>query len=173
MKVIIDVDLGSDPKDDKSDVINALSITPGCLLIEDLPTQEEPLGPVETVSLSWEQRSRPRRKFVTSTGQELALALPRGTVLSAGMLILNTIERAIKVIAEPEDVMVLRPANQKEMCLIAHHLGNWHRSLQLNDDGTLLVEQDSPLCTWLNHQNIGYEPTRLPYHPNLQGAGHD
>jgi urease accessory protein len=110
---------------------------------------------------------------VTNTGYELALALPRGTVLSAGMLIFNTTERSIQIVAVPEDVLVLKPIDQKQMCLIAHHLGNWHRSLQLNGDGTLLIECDSPLLKWLDHQNINHEKMQLPYHPNMKGAAHD
>jgi urease accessory protein UreE len=173
MKIIVDVDLGDNAKEYSAEKIDTFNISPGCLLIEDLPTEKQPLGPIETVALTWEQRSRPRRKCVTNTGSELSLALPRGTVLSTEMLIFNTTEKSIKVVAAPEDVLILKPADQKEMCLIAHHLGNWHRSLQLNENGTLLVEPDSPLLKWLQHQNISHEKMCLPYHPNMKGAAHD
>jgi urease accessory protein len=173
MKVIVDIDLGSNQKENGAGEDDALTISPDCLLIEDLPTEERPLGPIETVALTFDQRSRPRRRCVTNTGREIALALPRGTMLIAGMLIFNSSDKSIKIVAEPEDVLVLKPADQKQMCLIAHHLGNWHRSLQLNNDGTLLVELDSPLLKWLQYQNINHEKMRLPYHPNMKGAAHD
>jgi urease accessory protein len=173
MKIIIDVDLADNPNNRTEDEKETLKITPGCILIEELPTEKEALGPIETVSLTWDQRSRPRRKCITSSGTELALAFPRGTQLSADMLIFNTSGRTIKVIAEPEQVLILKPRDQTEMCLIAHHLGNWHRSLQLNSNGTLLVEPDSPLLKWLGHQNISHEEARLPYHPNMKGVAHD
>jgi urease accessory protein len=143
------------------------------LLIESLPEVQLPLGPVETVALTWEHRSRARRKCTTSNGTKIALALPRGTVLSDGMLIYNSVEKAIEIKAEAEDVLVVKPANAMEMCVLAHHLGNWHRSLQLNDDGSIVVEHDSPLTKWLDSQKISYERERNTYHPNLKGSAHD
>jgi urease accessory protein len=173
MKIILDVDLSNNSQKDADDEKDVLTIGSGCILIEELPTEQESLGPIDTVSLTWDQRSRPRRRCFTSSGKQLALALPRGTQLSDGMLIFNTTERSIKVIAAPEDVLVLRPQDQTQICLVAHHLGNWHRSLQLNSDGTLLVEPDSPLVNWLIQHKIGYEKSRLPYHPSMRGSVHD
>jgi len=128
---------------------------------------------VETVSLTFEQRSRPRRRCLTDAGTEVALAFPRGTILADGMLIHNTATRAIQVRAEEEDVIIVCPDDQLQMCIIAHHLGNWHRSVQLGDDGTLVLEAEAPLISWLNHRGIKYNACRRPYHPNLKGSAHD
>ena len=143
------------------------------LLIEMLPTDQKAIGPVETIALTWEHRSRPRRKCATNKDTHLALALPRGTVLAPGMLIYNSKEKTIAVEALPEDVLVVKPANQMEMCVVSHHLGNWHRSLQLEADGSLVIEHDSPLTKWLDTQKIDYVRVQRAYHPNLKGAAHD
>lgn len=155
--------------------LNNLEDSPalGDVLIETLPVEQTPLGPMETLSLTWEQRSRPRRRCKTDSGTELALTLPRGTVLKDGMLILNTQRKTIAVRAEAETVVVVAPANAMELCIVAHHLGNWHRSLQLLDDGNLLIEKDEPLLAWLGHKGIKCSIELRPYHPNLKGAAHD
>ena len=142
------------------------------LLIDSLPAESMPLGPLELVSLTWEQRSRPRRRCFTSEGTEIALALPRGSVLTDGMLVHNTVKRTIQVKAAPEAVLVVQPVSQLEMCIVAHHLGNWHRSLQLEADGSLVIEVDEPLVKWLEHRGISYKQEQRPFHPNLKGSAH-
>lgn len=147
--------------------------TLGDILVEILPALQKPLGRVETLTMTWEQRSRPRRRCTTDAGTVLALTLPRGTVLTDGLLILNNPIRTVIVKAEPEDVVVVKPADKLEMCTVAHHLGNWHRSFQLVDDGTMLIEPDAPLVSWLDAQKIKHSNERRPYHPNLKGNAHD
>ena len=143
------------------------------ILVETLPEDQKALGPIETISMTWEHRSRPRRKCTTSAGSTVALALPRGTVLANDALIYNSTAKTIQIKAEAEDVLVVSPANPMEMCIIAHHLGNWHRSLQLNDDGTIVIEHDSPLEKWLEHEHFAAVVTKASYHPNLKGHSHD
>ena len=143
------------------------------ILIDSLPSEPTPLGPVETVSLTWEQRSRPRRRCVTSGGTEIALALGRGTVLADGTLIYNSASKTIQVKAATEDVVIVRPDSPLQMCIVSHHLGNWHRSLQLDDDSSLIIEVDDPIVHWLEHRGIKHEKAHRTYHPNLKGAAHD
>jgi urease accessory protein len=143
------------------------------IVIERLPEMQTPIGPVETLTLTWEQRCRAHRKCVTEGGTKVALVLPRGTVLSDGVLLHNNSDKTIQVKAQSEDVLVVSPRDPMEMCVIAHHLGNWHRSLQLNDDGTIVVEYDSPLVKWLEMKKISCQKAQLSYHPNLKGAAHD
>jgi urease accessory protein len=143
------------------------------IVIENLAPVQIPIGPVETLTLTWEQRCRARRKCTTDEGTKVALVLPRGTVLSDGVLLHNQSDKTIQVKAQAEDVLVVSPSDAMQMCVIAHHLGNWHRSLQLNDDGTIVVEYDSPLAKWLEQKKISCQKAHLSYHPNLKGAAHD
>ncbi len=143
------------------------------LLIESLSAERSTLGPTEFVELTWQERSKPHRRTRTTAGTEVALALPRGTVLIDGAVLYNTSERTIAVKAKPEPVMAIYPANQLELARIAHHLGNWHRSAQLEADGSILTEPDSPLAEWLDRQAIRHQEETRPYHPNLRGSAHD
>ncbi|MDR3612903.1 MAG: urease accessory protein UreE [Candidatus Obscuribacterales bacterium] len=143
------------------------------IVVEKLPDVQIPIGPVETLTLTWEQRCRAHRKCTTEKGTRIALVLPRGTVLSDGVLLHNHLDKTIQVKAQAEEVLVVTPKDAMEMCVIAHHLGNWHRSLQLNDDGTIVVEFDSPLAKWLEQKKISCTKASLSYHPNLKGAAHD
>jgi urease accessory protein len=172
MKVIIGVDLMGDSTSQNDELNDAENVQTGGIFIEELPVEQSALGPIEIVSLTWEQRSRARRKCVTSSNTTITIALPRGTVLTDGMLIFNTTERTIEVRAAKEELLLLKPSSRSELCSIAHHLGNWHRNLQMNEDDTLLVEPDSPLLKWLDHQHVEYERVEREYHPGMRGSAH-
>src|SRR5271154_5737178 len=103
------------------------------LLITELPTDENPEGPVEVLSLTWHDRCKARSRYQTDRGTDVALSLPRGTVLADGMVLHNTRERTIVVKACPQQVLVISPATAQESCRVAHHLGNWHRSVEISD----------------------------------------
>ncbi len=132
----------------------------------------QPQSALEVVALSWDDRCKPRQRLFTDKGTEVACALPRGTILADGDLLYSDGERTIVVQAKPESVLVIEAADQIQACTCAHHLGNWHRSLQVNPDGSILVQADSPLEAWLTHMNFAYERAELPYHPNLRGSAH-
>jgi urease accessory protein len=145
----------------------------GDIIIELLPAIQKPMGKLEILLMNWDQRSNPHRRCVTNSGTVLALALPRGTVLTDGMLILNNPTRSVMVKAEPQDVLVVSPKNHVEMCLVAHYLGKWHRTFQAVDEHTLLLEPDSTVVNWLNHQGIKCESEQRPYFPNVRGTTQD
>jgi len=127
----------------------------------------------EFISLRFDERSRPRRRCLTDAGTKVALALPRGTILTDGLTIHNSSILRIKVKAAIENVIVVSPSDKIQLCSVAHHLGNWHRSVQLNADGSLVVEPDEPLLRWLTQHQINFQHAQLAFHPNLKGAVHD
>jgi urease accessory protein len=143
------------------------------LIIESLASDTQPQGPLEYLSLTWEERCKPRQRFFTDQGTEVALSLPRGTVFRDGDVVYNSPEKTIIVQAQEETVLVIKPEDTNQLCMLAHHLGNWHRSAQLLSDDTLLAQADSPLEEWLKHRNIGYQVEQKPYHPNLRGSAHE
>lgn len=143
------------------------------ILIETLPPQTKPKGRVEHVSLPFHDRTKARIKTTTDAGTEIALALPRGTTLADGMLLYNSAERSIVMKAEPEEVLAVMPANQLDACTIAHHIGNWHRGLQVCESGEILIEFDTPIEEWLHQRNFKYKKVTRAYHPNLRtGTSH-
>lgn len=142
------------------------------LLITRLPEIRQPQGPIEFVELTWEERSRPRRKFVTDAGTEVAFALQRGTVLSDGDTIFNTEEKTVVVKARNESLLSITPGDIQQACVVAHHLGNWHRCLQLTPENQILTEPDEPLCQWLDKERINYRQVERVYEPNLRTSAH-
>ena len=145
----------------------------GDILIELLPAIQKPMGRLEILMMNWDQRSTPHRRCVTNSGTVVALALPRGTVLTDGMLILNNPSKSIMVKAEPQDVVVVNPINCVEMCLVAHYLGKWHRTFQVLDDNTLILEPESTVLNWLDNQGIQHTSEQRPYFPNVKGTTQD
>lgn len=143
------------------------------LAVDAVIEQEEHLGPVEYLSLDWHDRKRNRYRCTTDSGTELTLQLPRGTVLLDGTVLYNSSERTIIVRAAEESVLAIKPRDALEACRVAHHAGNWHRSLEVSTDMSLFVEADEPFETWLKQSSLSYEKTRRAFHPNLRADAHD
>ena len=111
-------------------------------------------------------------RCTTDKGTELALALPRGTVISDGTLLYDSPERTVCARACDEDLVVIPAASPRTACIVAHHLGNWHRSLQVLDDGSITTEEDGPFVEWLERVGIAYERRKMAYHPDCRGDAH-
>jgi urease accessory protein len=142
------------------------------ILVENLPEQRSASGPVEYVSMSWHDRCKPRLRVTTEKGTELALALPRGTVISDGTLLYDSPERSVCAKASAEDLIVVPAPSPRIAATVAHHLGNWHRSLQVMDDGSIATEEDAPYVEWLERVGIAYERRKAAYHPDCRGDAH-
>ncbi len=143
------------------------------ILIEALPKQALFEGATEYVLMTWEQRRKPRSKYKTNAGREINIALPRGTTLADGTLLHWENGRGILVKAQPESVYVIKPSNQHQACIAAHHIGNWHRSMQLTDAGELIVEADGPLGQWLEKSGIEHSAQQRVFQPHISVSGHD
>jgi len=143
------------------------------VIIESLALETKPQGPIEVLSLTWEERCKPRQRFVTDKGTEIACSFPRGTVFKEGDVLYNSPEKTIVIQAQEEAVFVIHPKDTNQLCIVAHHLGNWHRSGQLLLNDILLAQADSPLEEWLKNRNISYQVEQKPYHPNLRGTAHE
>jgi urease accessory protein len=142
------------------------------VVVTILPPKSDPAGPIEVLELTWEQRSKPRRMHTTDRGTEIALALPRGTILNDGDTILNTTDRSVIVRSRLESVLVIRPRDIPQACRIGHHLGNWHRAVQIAEADAIITEPDAPLKAWLEDNGITYSTEERPYQPNLRTSPH-
>ncbi len=143
------------------------------LLIKDLPSATPNQVANEYVPMKWHERRQPRRKYVTDKGKEVDLALPRGTILSDGMIIYANDQTVIAVRAESEPVLVIRPVDHLQTCIAAHNLGNWHRSMQVTADGELIAEEDGPLRERLHKINIPFASETRVFQPTLAVSAHD
>ncbi len=143
------------------------------LQIKELPTNAAAQVANEFVLMKWAERRQPRRKYVTDKGNEVELALPRGTILSDGMIIHADSQSIIAVKSEAEPVIVIRPINHLQSCIAAHNLGNWHRSMQVTADGELIAEEDGPVRELLQRINISFAVESRVFQPTLAVSAHD
>src|SRR5215475_5007462 len=96
----------------------------------------------DTLALTWEERRWTRKRVTTTSGRDVALALPTGTVLRRGDIVLMETDWYLAIEGRPEPVLAVSPRDCAEAIRIAFNVGNRHFSLALDGD-RLLVPDDS------------------------------
>jgi urease accessory protein len=114
-------------------VIEQLVDPPATRLLAALERDRLPLG--------WEERRWTRRRVRTAAGREVALALPTGTVLEPGAILLVERDWYLEVEALPEPLIAILPDSQPAAIRAAFEIGNRHFPLAV-DGGTILVPDD-------------------------------
>jgi urease accessory protein len=97
------------------------------------------------LALQFNERSKSRLRAQLSTGEEIGLFLPRGTVLRGGDVLACDNGQLVRVVAAPEDVMLIGAASTHELTRLAYHLGNRHMQIEIGTD-YLKLEYDSVLA---------------------------
>jgi urease accessory protein len=96
----------------------------------------------DIVRLGWEERRWTRGRMRTAAGREIALALPTGTILAPGAILI--VERgwylAVEGLREP--LIAIRPATRAAAIRIAFEIGNRHFPLAI--DGDAILAPDDP-----------------------------
>jgi urease accessory protein len=123
----------------------------------------------DTLAARWEERRWTRRRARTARGRELALALPTGSVLEPGALLVVGPDFYVEVEALAEPVLSVLPASRGEAIRLAFEVGNRHFSLAL-DGERLLLPDDTAMTQLLERLGIGFERTLAVFTP--LGAGH-
>jgi urease accessory protein len=95
----------------------------------------------DRLQLSWEGRRWTRRRVRTAAGREIALALPTGTLLEPGAILLIEREWYLEVEALPEPLIAIHPGSQPAAIRAAFEIGNRHFPLAV-DGETILVPDD-------------------------------
>ena len=126
----------------------------------------------DEIVLDWEQRTKPRARRVSMGGVEFATALPRGTVLRQGdLLVIEAARLVIHVVECPEQVLVVRPADAVQAAAFAYHIGNSHSPLML--EGGLIICPELPgMSRLLDYHGIPFERAERPFTPIGPTAGH-
>ncbi len=125
----------------------------------------------DTLRLTWEERRWTRKKAVTTGGREIALALPTGTVLEPGDVLVVEEHWYLLVEARPEPVLALFPESYEAAVRIAFDVGNRHFSLG-GDADTLLVPDDTAMEDLVRRLGVRWERREVMYSP-LHGGGDD
>ena len=125
-----------------------------------------------TLELAFDLRSRSRLRARLSTGEEVALVLPRGTVLRDGALLAGDGLR-VRVCAAPEDLLEVRAPAGGSLARLAYHLGNRHVPVEVGVD-RLWLGYDHVLAEMLAGLQAGLARVRRPFEPEhgAYGGGH-
>jgi urease accessory protein len=126
----------------------------------------------DVVVLTAEERRWGRRRLVTRSGRELALALPTGSVLEPGAVLHVEPDWYVVVEAAAERVLVVHPRSAREALRVAFEVGNRHFTLAVDGD-SLLVPDDVAMTQLLERLGVSYEAARAPFVPLGQGHRHD
>ena len=117
-----------------------------------------------TLRLAFDQRQKSRLRARLASGEEVALLLPRGTLLRGGDLVGASDGRVIEVVAEPERVLHVECASPVELARCAYHLGNRHVPVQLGE-GWLRIAADHVLAEMLAKLGARVTPIEAPFEP--------
>lgn len=126
----------------------------------------------DTLRLTWEERRWGRRRVTTAKGREVALALPTGSVLQAGQILVVEPEWYLEVEPAPEAVIAVFPRDHGEALRLAFEVGNRHFSLALEPDA-LLVPDDPAMEQLLTRLGAKWERRTAVFTPIGSGHAHE
>ena len=118
-----------------------------------------------TLRLTADERTRSRYRFVTDEQHEVALLLPRGTVLRDGEVLTDdTGAHFVRVLAKPEPVLTVRAPDAHTLLRAAYHLGNRHVPVELGRD-YLRLSPDPVLADMLRQWSLTVIEEVAPFRP--------
>jgi urease accessory protein len=123
--------------------------------------------------LPFEVRQKSRLRTAVEGGEEIALFLPRGTVLRDGDCLQADDGRVVRVRAAEENLLEARCADPDSLARAAYHLGNRHTPVQVGE-GWLRLAADDVLAGMLRGLGATVTPLRAPFEPEAgaYAAGH-
>jgi urease accessory protein len=135
-----------------------------------------------TVELDWDVRQKSRFAATDSTGRELGIFLPRGTVVRGSDVLVAEDGSLVRVLAAPQPVLVITACAQHgtpfDLTRAAYHLGNRHVPIELQPDH-LKIEPDHVLADMLRAMHLtvteaqdAFEPEGGAYAAGGHGHGH-
>ena len=128
--------------------------------------------------LTCEQRARTRFRATLSDGGEVAIMLPRGSVVRPGARLVAESGEIVEVVAASEAVYRVSARADSadpafDLLRGAYHLGNRHVPVELGP-ATLKLERDPVLRDLLQRLNLNVESAfeRFDPEPGAYGGGH-
>ena len=116
------------------------------------------------LSLDWDTRARSRFAARDSEGRQLAVFLPRGSVLRHGDALVAVDGSLLRVCAAPQPVLQVRAPTPLQLLRAAYHLGNRHVPLELRI-GLLQLEPDPVLRDMLRRMGLQVDEALEPFEP--------
>ena len=118
----------------------------------------------EQLVLPFELRSRSRLRTRLASGEEVAVALPRGEILRDGDRLRASDGRIVEVRAAAETVSTARGGDAQALVRAAYHLGNRHVALQLGE-GWLRYSHDHVLDDLVARLGLQVTVEQAPFEP--------
>ncbi len=120
--------------------------------------------------LAFEARQKSRGLARLESGEEVALALPRGAVLRGGDLVVASDGRVIEVVAPAEPLLHAVCASPEALARVAYHLGNRHVPVQVGE-GWVRLATDHVLEEMLLGLGAQVERIEAPFEPEAGAYG--
>ncbi|NML30872.1 urease accessory protein UreE [Paraburkholderia antibiotica] len=126
-----------------------------------------------TLTLAFDERRKSRLAATLDNSEDVAVLLPRGTVLRDGDVLIADDGGLVRVVAAPEAVLYVRAPNTLTLTRAAYHLGNRHTPVEVGAD-YLKLEYDPVLADMLTRIGATVEQAALPFQPETgaYGGGH-
>ena len=126
-----------------------------------------------TLTLPFDARGKSRLAATLDNGEEVALVMPRGTVLADGDMLVADDGGFVRVIAATQDVLVVRAPSVRLLTRAAYHLGNRHTPVEVGAD-YLKLEADPVLKDMLKRLGVLVAHESQPFQPETgaYGGGH-
>jgi urease accessory protein len=126
-----------------------------------------------TLTLAFDDRCKSRLAVTLDNGEEIALVLPRGTVLRDGDMLVADDGGLVRVIAAEQDVLVVHAHDAITLTRAAYHLGNRHTPVEVSS-GQLKLEADPVLEDMLKRLGAHVDHASAPFQPETgaYGGGH-
>jgi urease accessory protein len=125
------------------------------------------------LTLDFDARRKSRLAATLDNGEEVALVLPRGTVLRDGDVLVAQDGGLVRVAAAAEAVLMVRARDVLTLTRAAYHLGNRHTPVEVGAD-YLKLEYDPVLADMLKRIGAMVEQVAAPFQPEsgAYGGGH-
>lgn len=120
--------------------------------------------------LAFDQRRKSRGLARLESGEEVAVALPRGEVLRGGDLVVASDGRVIEVVAPAEPLLHVECGTPGALARAAYHLGNRHVPVQVGE-GWLRLAADHVLEEMLRGLGARVVPVEAPFDPEAGAYG--
>jgi len=137
-----------------------------------------PLQIQDQLVLRFDQRQKARQRARLTSGREVGIQLPRGTVLRGGDCLQGTSGEIVRVVAAPEPVSIVTSNDPLLLARAAYHLGNRHVQLEVRR-GQLCYLRDHVLDEMIEllglrvtYAQEPFEPEAGAYAQHAHGHGH-
>jgi urease accessory protein len=124
------------------------------------------------LTLSYDERRRSRLLATLDDGREVALMLPRGTILRHGDQLRGDGGLTVEVRAAAESLSIAATGDPHLLTRAAYHLGNRHVPLEIGG-GWVAYAHDHVLDTMVRGLGLEVSPRVAPFEPEAGAFQHD